>query len=135
VEVFPTAVFQAAVAAAMISSVVASSMSCSSPTGLWQMMNLMQLLLFLVLFGVYLPTPIKDMITSNSFFSLSLPIPHLQNLYGIGNFFEFIDFESENSALKSLGAESGSTFINVLSQLLMLLLILIFHLFALTLRN
>jgi hypothetical protein len=135
VEVFPTAVFQAAVAAAMISSVVASSMSCSSPTGLWQMMNLMQLLLFLVLFGIYLPTPIKDMITSSSFFSLSLPIPYLHRLFGIGYLFEFIDFESENSALSSLGAESGSTFVNVLSQLLMLLLIFILHLFALTLRN
>jgi cysteine-rich repeat protein len=135
VEVIPTAVFQAAVGTAMIASVVASSMSWSSPSGLWQMMNLMQLLMFLVLLGVYLPIPIKDMITSSSFFSLSLPIPHLQSLYGIGHFLEFIDLESENSALSSLGAESGSTFVNVLSQLLMLLLIIILHLFTLTFRK
>jgi signal transduction histidine kinase len=133
--IIPAAVFQAVVGAAMIASVVASSMSCSSPSGLWQMMNLMQLLMFLVLFGVYLPIPIKDMITSSSFYSLSLPIPHLQSLYGIGHFFEFIDLESEDSALSSLGAESGSTFVNVLSQLLMLLLIIILHLFTLTFRK
>jgi flagellar biogenesis protein FliO len=119
----------------MIGSAAASSMSCSSPSGLWQMMNLMQLLMFLILLGVYLPSPIKDMITSSSFFSLSLPIPYLHRLYGIGYFFEFFDFESEDSALSSLGAESGSTFINVLSQLLMLLLLIIMHLFALTLRR
>jgi hypothetical protein len=92
-EVVPTAVVQAAVGAAMIGSVVASSMSCSSPSGLWQIMNLMQLLMFLVLFGVYLPTPIKKMITSCSFASFSFSIHHLINLYGIRHFFEFIDFE------------------------------------------
>jgi hypothetical protein len=92
-EVFPVAVFQAAVGAAMLSSVVSSSMSCSSPSGLWQMMNLMQLLMFLLLFGVYLPAPIKDMITSSNFASFPFSIPHLQNLYGIGYFFEFINFE------------------------------------------
>jgi hypothetical protein len=107
-------------------------MSCSSPSGLWQMMNLMQLLLFLILLRVYLPIPIKNMITSSSFFSLSLPIPYLNRLYGVGHFFEFIDFESEDSALLLLGAESGSTFVNVLSQLLMLLILFILHLFALT---
>jgi hypothetical protein len=133
--IIPAAVFQAVVGAAMVSSVVASSMSCSSPSGFWQMMNLMQLLMFLILLRVYLPIPIKDMITSSSFYSLSLPIPHLQSLYGIGHFFEFIDLESEDSALSSLGAESGSTFVNVLSQLLMFLLIIILHLFALSLKN
>jgi cysteine-rich repeat protein len=135
VKVVPTAVFQAAVGAAMIGSAVASLMSCSSPSGLWQMMNLMQLLMFLVLLGVYLPTPIKDMITSSNYFLFSLPIPHLQNLYGIGYLFEFIGLEQRNSALSSLGVESGSTFVNVLSQLLMFLMILILHLFALTLRS
>jgi hypothetical protein len=119
----------------MIGSAAASSMSCSSPSGLWQMMNLMQLLMFFVLFGIYLPTPIKHMITSSSFFSLSLPIPYLHRLYGIGYFFELIDFESEDSTLSSLGAESGSTFVNVLSQLQMLLLLFIMHLFVLTLRS
>jgi hypothetical protein len=110
-------------------------MSCSSPSGYWQMMNLMQLLMFLILIGIYLPVPVKDMITSSNYFLLSLPIPHLQNLYGIRYFFDFIDFEQKDSALFSLGAESGSTFVNVLSQLLMLLMILILHLFALPLKN
>jgi hypothetical protein len=99
------------------------------------MMNLMQLLMFLVLLGIYLPIPVKNIITSSILFSLSLPIPHLRRLYGIGYFFEFIDLESEDSALSSLGAESGSTFVNVLSQLLMLMLILILHIFALILRK
>jgi glycopeptide antibiotics resistance protein len=110
-------------------------MNCSSPSGLWQMINLMQLLMFLVLLGVYLPTLVKEMITSSIYFLFSLPIPHLQSLYGIGYLFEFIDLEQRDSALSSLGAESGSTFVNVLSQLLMLLMILILHLFALTLRS
>jgi hypothetical protein len=98
-------------------------------------MNLMQLFMFLVLLGVYLPIPVKDMITSNSFFSLSFSIPNLRSLYGVGHFFEFIDLESKDSILSSLGANSGSTFVNVLSQLLMLLLVLILHLFTLTLRD
>jgi hypothetical protein len=119
----------------MAASVVNSLMSYSSPSGLWQMMNLMQLLMFLVLLRVYLPIPIKDTITSNNFFSLSLPIPHLRSLYGIGHFFEFIDLESEDFALSSLGAESGSTFVNVLFQLLIFLLLIILHLFALTFRK
>jgi hypothetical protein len=135
VEVFPVAVFQAVVGAAMLSSVVSSSMNCSSPSGLWQIINLMQLLMFLILFGIYFPVPIKEMITSSNYSLLSLPIHHLQSLYGIGYLFEFIDFEQRDSALSSLGVESGSTFINVLSQLLMLLIILILHLFALTLRS
>jgi hypothetical protein len=119
----------------MIGPAVASSTSCSSPNALWQMMNLMQLLTFIVLFGVYLPAPIKDMISSSSFFSLSFPIPHLQSLYGIEYLVDFIDFELEDSAFASLGVESGSTFVNVLTQILVLLMILMLHLFVLTLRN
>ena len=55
--------------------------------------------------------------------------------YGIGMFFKFIDQESKDSTLSSLGAESRSTFINVFSQLLVLLLIAISHLFVLFLRT
>jgi hypothetical protein len=53
----------------MIGPAVASSTSCSSPNPLWQMMNFMQYLTFIVLFGVYLPALIKDMISSSSFFA------------------------------------------------------------------
>jgi hypothetical protein len=95
----------------------------------------MQLFMLLILLKVYLPAPIKDVITSNNFFLFFLQIPSLRSFYGVGYFFEFIDIESEDSALSELGAESGSTFINVLSQLLVLLLISILHLFVLALKD
>jgi hypothetical protein len=115
----------------MLSSLVASSIGCSSPNGLWQMVNIMQLFMFLILLKVYLPTPIEALITSSSYFAFTFPIIHFRSLYGIGHILELIDFKPTDSALSLLGAESGSTFINVLSQLLMFILIFILHLFAL----
>jgi cysteine-rich repeat protein len=134
-KVLPTAAFLAIDGVAMLSSLVASSIGCSSPNGLWQMVNIMQLFMFLILLKVYLPTPIEALITSSSYFAFTFPIIHFRSLYGIGHILELIDFKPTDSALSLLGAESGSTFINVLSQLLMLILIFILHLFALSLRN
>jgi cysteine-rich repeat protein len=135
VKVVSAAVTQAAAGAAMAGSAAASSMSFSSPSGLWQVMNMMQLFMMLVLLGVYLPTPIKDMITSSSYFSLSFEVPFIEQIYGIGSFLTWIDFNNENSTLKSVGVQSGSTFRNVLSQLLTLLLIIMIHLLVIALRK
>jgi cysteine-rich repeat protein len=135
VKVVSAAVTQVAAGAAMAGSAAASSMSFSSPSGLWQVMNMMQLFMMLVLLGVYLPTPIKDMITSSSYFSLSFEVPFIEQIYGIGSFLTWIDFNNENSTLKSVGVQSGSTFRNVLSQLLTLLLIIMIHLLVIALRK
>jgi hypothetical protein len=93
----------------MAGSAAASSMSFSSPSGLWQEMNMMQLFAILLMFGVYLPIKIKDLIFSSSFFSLSFDLSFMKEIPWIGSHFTYLNFSQDNLILKNSGANSGNT--------------------------
>jgi hypothetical protein len=121
--------------AAMAASAVASTVSLSPPSGLWQAMNMMQLYLLLLLFRVYLPDKIKDFISSSSLFSLSFKLPFLHNIPYVGNFLEYIDFEQDNTTLKKSGVVSGNIFTNIQTHLLAFAVIALMHLMTVPLKK
>jgi hypothetical protein len=55
---------QALAATAMAGSALASTVSMSSPNGIWQSVNTIQLYMMILLLGVYIPPKIEYMITS-----------------------------------------------------------------------
>jgi hypothetical protein len=115
---------QALTGAAMAGATIASSINMSSPNGMWQSVNIMQLFVLILLLGIYLPQRIKDILTSNSFLSSSIKLPFIENLYGIKNMLNFFDFSQENSHLMAIGIESGSTFNNIFTQILLLIVVM-----------
>jgi cysteine-rich repeat protein len=119
----------------MAGSVVGSTITMSSPNGMWQTMNFIQLLLLLLLLDVHLPQKIIDFITSTSFFSLSFRIPFVENSFLFSSLLEFFDFGQQNPTLEMMGVENGSTLKNIFSQIFIIFVVVIFHLFAITLRN
>jgi hypothetical protein len=86
--------------AAIAGSVVASSMNMSSPTGLWQAANMMQLFMLLLLFGVYIPQRLEDYLTASNFFSLSFKLPFVQLIPYFGGFIDYIDYDMDDSKLE-----------------------------------
>jgi hypothetical protein len=86
--------------AAMAGSVVASSMNMSSPTGLWQAANMMQLFMFLLLFDVHIPQKLEDYLTASNFFSLSFKLPFVQYIPYFGDFIDYIDYDMDNPKLE-----------------------------------
>lgn len=127
--------FQIITIVAMVGIVAVSSMSLSSPNGLWQIMNMIQLFMLLVLLKTYLPIPIKHMINSGSYFSFYFSVPFVKKIYALSNFLKFIDSDPESSNLDPIEVESGSTFINMFSQLLLLVLVILIHLLVVFMRK
>jgi cysteine-rich repeat protein len=126
---------QALAVAAMAGTAIASSANMSTPNGMWQSMNIMQLFMLILLLGVYLPKRVKNLLLANSFLSSSFKIPFIEHFYAVKNILGYFDFSQENPYLHSIGIESGSTFNNTFSQFLALTSIIFLHLALIPLRN
>ena len=72
----------------------------SSPTGLWQAANMMQLFLLLLLFGVYIPQRLEDYLTANNLFALSFPLPFVEYIPYVGSFINYNDFNMDDRKLE-----------------------------------
>jgi cysteine-rich repeat protein len=66
---------QAFAGAGAVASGVSGVTNLSSPTGLWQMINLIQLFMLTLLLNIYLPKKVIDVLNGNSYFSLSFKVP------------------------------------------------------------
>jgi hypothetical protein len=118
----------------MAGSAVASSLNLSSPTGLYQAMNMVQLFLLLLLFGVYIPVEINNFLSSNSIFSLNFDLPFLKYIPYLGDMLTYLDISLNNSTLERFGVSSGSSLINILFQIAIFLLIFLLHLLLIPLK-
>jgi cysteine-rich repeat protein len=120
--------------AAMAGSALTSTLSMSSPNGVWQTMNIMQLFMIMLLLGVYLPPRIENLITSVKFLFSFFKIPFLQNLYFLKDIFRYLDYEQTNPSLEKIGVESGSTLNNISTEIFFYLLIIFVHVCAIPLK-
>jgi hypothetical protein len=64
---------------AMLVSAGSSIMRCSFPFTIWQIMNLIQLLKYLLLLEIYIPERIIDLIESAGYFTSSVFLPFIMN--------------------------------------------------------
>jgi hypothetical protein len=111
-------VIQSISGASIATSIIASFLSLSSPSGVYQSINILQLFMMMLLLGIYLPVKVINIIIASSFFTLLLPISHIEEIYLIGRLLKFFDLEQRDSGLQKLGVEYESTFRNIFTQLL-----------------
>jgi hypothetical protein len=112
---------QAVATAGAAASVVSGLTSLSNPTGLWQMINTMQLFMLILLLDVYLPIRILNVYNASSGFTLTFEVSFIAKIPYMGDVYEFFNFLSPRESYSMLGIDSGSTLINILSLILLLM--------------
>jgi cysteine-rich repeat protein len=130
-EAMSTQVVTAAGAAA---SIVSGLISLSNPTGLWQMINTMQLFMLILLLKVYLPIKILSVYNTCSVFNLSFDASFIFKIPYMSNVYESLDFFAPEDSHSMLGIDSGSTLINILSFILLLMGVAIVHIWLIPWR-
>jgi cysteine-rich repeat protein len=118
---------QALVGVGAAASVISGVTSFSNPTGFWQMMNIMQLFMLIVLLEIYLPLKVLNVLNSSSYFSLSFDASYISDIPYLGPMYNFLDFMPPKANYLVLGVGSGSTLINILSLLLIMIGLGLFH--------
>jgi cysteine-rich repeat protein len=118
---------QAIAGAGAAASIISGMTSLSNPTGFWQMMNTMQLFMLILLLEVYLPIRILNVYNASSGLNLSFNISFITKIPYLGNMYEYLNFFSSKDNYSLLGVDSGSTLINILSFILLLMGVAIVH--------
>ena len=94
----------------------------SSISAIWLMVNQYQLLTLLPLTGVYLPVEVYDQmngLTFSSYFFSFIPVIEVFHEEQMPLY-----FDQKDSRLKEIDLESGSTFINAFSLLILIVILL-----------
>jgi len=119
---------QVIVAGAAIASIAASALSGASPGSIFQIINLMQLFMFLILLRVYLPQKVIDFILGNSIFNMNIGLIGMDSIPIIKDLLFSLNIDHFNVPLHELDIKSVSTFYNLFSYLLIFPLIASIHL-------
>jgi cysteine-rich repeat protein len=118
---------QAVAAAGAAASIVSGLIFLSNPTGLWQMINTMQLFILILLLDIYLPIKILNIYNATSSFSLSLDISFIAKIPFLDDAYDYFDFILPKDSYSMLGIDSGSTLINTFSFILLLIAVWVVH--------
>ena len=119
---------QSAIGAGATAAIGVSLLNMSSPNALWAMANQAQSLLLLVAMSVYLPDDIVQFITANNLMQFSFGFIPLYRITLISVPIKWFDTDSLDSKYETVGLESNSTFVNVLSTIVFFLFLVCLHL-------
>ena len=104
-----------------------SIVNMSSPTGLWLVVNLFQMLMLLILTGAFIPEALRQYLTGMKFALLNFNfIPYIRIPF-IYEAHEWIKFEQNSEDMKDVGISDGSTIVNNVSFLTTLLVFIFMH--------
>jgi cysteine-rich repeat protein len=118
---------QAITSAGAILAAGTSFSNLSSPTGLWQSMNIMQLFMLILLFEIYVPSKIVEALNSTKYFSIAFEIPFVDKIPIISSTLDYLNFVPPNGHYNILGVTSGSTLVNIFCLSGILLFICFLH--------
>jgi len=132
-DVSPAAVAAAAAtqvlaAGSAMSSAAVSALSGSSPGGLFQIINFMQLYMYLILLKIYLPQKIIDYILANSIFNLNFGTLGMDSIPLVDDFLSMFTIDHLDETLHELSVESLSTLYNLFGHLVLLFMTSFLHL-------
>jgi hypothetical protein len=113
----------------------ASMMSCAFPFTIWQIMNLIQLMKYLLLLGVFIPERIVDIIKSTGFIALSVFLPYIMNQGIVKQILSIFTLSEKKEANKVLHEFLDGEFSNVFTDVIILSLLCISHLLLIPLKN
>ena len=119
---------QSAIAIGVILSLVVSITGMSSAQSIWTMINQYQLFLTLPLVGWYMTPELIKFIESFEFALGSFSFIPFEDILIFETLYNWMNLPQSNSNFESVGLESGSTLINQLGMLLLLVLLVLLHL-------
>ena len=118
---------QATAGAAIGVAMTLSIVNMSSPVGIWLIVGLFQMLMLLILTGAFIPKTLREFFSGMNFALLNFDfLPYIKIPY-INEFYEWIKFEHNNEKMKDLGINDGSTIVNNVFFLTMLMIFIILH--------
>ena len=100
----------------------------ASSATLFQIINFMQLYMYLILLKVYLPTKIVEYILANSIFNLNFGILGMDSIPMLSDFLSMFTIDHLDETLHELSVESLSTLYNLFGHLVILLMTTLIHL-------
>ena len=118
---------QSIIGASMGMATAVSLMNMSSPVGLWSIINQFQMLMLLLLTGAFIPLTVKHYLSGMDFALNFFGLIPFYKVPLIADLYSWMKFEQYNDDLRDIGVEDGSTLVNNLSFLIILLLLIIFH--------
>jgi hypothetical protein len=108
---------------AMLVSAGSSIMRCSFPFTIWQIMNLIQLLKYLLLLEIYIPERIIDLIESAEYFTSSVFLPFIMNQGIVKQLLSLASFNNKkkvnNFVEKFIDGDFSIVFSNVIILLML----------------
>ncbi|CAI2379341.1 unnamed protein product [Moneuplotes crassus] len=119
---------QSLIAASMIISVASSILSLSSLSGIFSMINSLQLLILLPLVPEFFSKKVMSILTGVSFTMLSFDFIKVKDIPLIVELTEWVSYPQSDEYLNEIGLNSGSSVINYLSIMAIAILIGFIHL-------
>jgi cysteine-rich repeat protein len=116
----------AVTAGSTFSNLLSSFFSQSSPQSAFSSINQIQLLLLLLLVKAYLPDEVVLYLRSISSSLISFDF-NLERVFGFSIIYDYFDVEQPDKRLELLHLESGSTIINILETIIIILSISAIH--------
>ena len=112
----------------MAIAIAISFLNMSSPIGVWSIINQFQMFMLLILTGAFIPEIIRQYLAGMDFVSLNFDfIPFIDVIY-ISDLYLWMKFDQTNHNLEDIGLDYGSTVVNNISFLVILLIFIILHL-------
>ena len=119
---------QAFIGASMCVAAVVSIVNMSSMVRVWLIINQFQMLLLLLITGAFIPRIVRQYLIGMDFVLNFFGLIPFYKVPLIADLHSWMKFEQYNDDLHEIGVEDGSTFVNNLSFVIILLLFIIFHL-------
>ena len=105
-----------------------SLMNMSSPIGVWSIVNQFQMFMLLLLTGAFIPETVRQYLSGMDFVSLNFDFIPFIEVPLISDLYIWMKFEQTNDDLGDVGLDDGSTVVNNISFLVILVLFITLHL-------
>ena len=113
---------QATVGSSIGAAVAISIIGLTSPIGVWSIINLFQVLILLILSGAFIPLTVKQYLLGMDFVLFNFDFIPVNKIPFIDALYEWMNFKQQNQNLRDIEVEYGSTFINNISFVFLLLI-------------
>ena len=119
---------QSTIGASMGVAAAVSLMNMSSPVGIWSIINQFQMLMLLILTGAFIPETVRQYLSGMDFVSLNFDFIPFIEVPLISDLYLWMKFDQTNDNLEDIGLDDGSTVVNNISFLVILLIFITLHL-------
>ena len=108
-------------------------LNLSAPASIWSMANQIQICLTLILTGAYIPEPIQDYLSGQTFASFNFDFIPTVDIPYVQTPIKMLNYNNTNEQLKKIGIKSGSSFVNNAGFLFSIIILICIHIFAICL--